>query len=388
MTMLSKVVIALVCLCVVKAAAFTIKSYEDDDKYEKTSPVEDISLDTSLRSCVNSQCNAVCRRLGFARGACVSANTCRCSGRLASDVTLDDVKPDSPQDDNLALSSPVEDVSLDTSLRSCVNSQCNAVCRRLGFARGACVSTNTCRCSGRLASDVTLDDVKPDSPQDDNLILSSPVEDVSLDTSLRSCVNSQCNAVCRRLGFARGACVSANTCRCSGRLASDVNLDDVKPDSPQENQEVADTAAPKSCNLNWCNQTCRRMGYRSGVCVNGRCKCDLLYSENPLLALSETDSENQEVADTAAPKSCNLNWCNQTCRRMGYRSGVCVNGRCKCDLLYSENPLLALSETDSDTTNDNEVTSGSQRTADTEGNEPINNEIRLRKLPLRDWTFT
>ncbi|RVE41308.1 hypothetical protein evm_014042 [Chilo suppressalis] len=125
----------------------------------------------------------------------------------------------------------------------------------------------------------------------------------------------------------------------------------VKTLEEEDNQEIIINRLGNAAYLNITinDRQYIRFEVDTGACQTVMCESDL-KKYFPDLVLSNTIkyyTENKEVADTAAPKSCNLNWCNQTCRRMGYRSGVCVNGRCKCDLLYSENPLLAPSETDS-----------------------------------------
>jgi hypothetical protein len=34
-----------------------------------------------------------------------------------------------------------------------------------------------------------------------------------------SCVSSQCNQICRKLGFAGGVCIGPNVCQCRGRMS-------------------------------------------------------------------------------------------------------------------------------------------------------------------------
>ncbi|CAG9791802.1 unnamed protein product [Diatraea saccharalis] len=201
----------------------------DDVTLEKDNPSDNgaldaQTLDTYARSCVNSQCHNLCRRLGYARGVCVSSTVCRCTGRLVMDATVDDIalEKDNPSD-NGALDAQ----TLDTYARSCVNSQCHNLCRRLGYARGVCISSTVCRCTGRLVMDATVDDItlEKDNPSDNGAL-----DAQTLDTYARSCVNSQCHNLCRRLGYARGVCVSSTVCRCTGRLMLDATVNDSVPE--------------------------------------------------------------------------------------------------------------------------------------------------------------
>ncbi|RVE40887.1 hypothetical protein evm_014464, partial [Chilo suppressalis] len=276
----------------------------DDVNMAKSNPVEDISLDTSPRSCVNSQCNAFCRRRGYARGVCAGPNVCRCYRRFAFDG-INDVEPASLDDVTLVKSNPVEDISLDTSLRSCVNSQCHAFCRRRGFARGVCVGPNVCRCYRRFAFD-SITDVEPAFLDDVTLAKINPVEDISLEKSLRSCVNSQCNALCRRLGFARGVCISANVCRCSGRLTSDATFDEITLDINNPSEDVSLETSLRSCVNSQCNAVCRRLGFARGVCVSANvCRCSgrlafdatLNEVEPDAIEVNEINADSEPTAD-------------------------------------------------------------------------------------------
>ncbi|XP_026326492.1 tenascin-like isoform X2 [Hyposmocoma kahamanoa] len=76
----------------------------------------------------------------------------------------------------------------------------------------------------------------------------------------------------------------------------------------------------KSCSPLNCDQTCRRLGFPGGVCVNGKCKCDIIKSaEDPVVEV----------------KSCSPSACAQNCRHIGFPGGTCVNGKCKCDIIKS-----------------------------------------------------
>ncbi|CAH0397350.1 unnamed protein product [Chilo suppressalis] len=134
----------------VRATTFIINAHDGDEIIGN----KDLSIDTYLfGSCVSSQCNVFCRLIGYAHGYCVNDKVCRCSRRLASVAALADVTSINNH--------PTKVVKLETSVHSCVNSQCQDFCRHLGFARGICLTDNTCQCTGPLALDATLKDVAP-----------------------------------------------------------------------------------------------------------------------------------------------------------------------------------------------------------------------------------
>ncbi|CAK1593433.1 unnamed protein product [Parnassius mnemosyne] len=90
------------------------------------------------------------------------------------------------------------------------------------------------------------------------------------------------------------------------------------------NQESL-TQEYSSCSPLDCDQSCRRIGFPGGACVNGKCKCDIM--------LSLTDFNQESL--TQEYSSCSPLSCDQSCRRLGFPGGACVNGKCKCDIMLS-----------------------------------------------------
>ncbi|CAG9791803.1 unnamed protein product [Diatraea saccharalis] len=302
--MLTKAAIIFACLYTVRARTFTINAYEDDTN--EINNLSDGPVEMSVGNCINSECNTFCRRRGFARGVCISNNQCLCSARLMQDANLDD-------DITLANGEAVNTKAPE----SCDLRWCEQNCRRMGFPGGVCVN-------GRCKCDIRYSDNIPSTE------LSSENGEVVNTNAPESCDLRWCEQNCRRMGFPGGVCVNGR-CKCDIRYSDNIPSTELS----SANGEAVNTKAPESCDLRWCEQNCRRMGFPGGVCVNDRCKCDILYSDN--IPSTELSSENGEVVNTKAPESCDLRWCEQNCRRMGFPGGVCVNGRCKCDILSQYN---------------------------------------------------
>ncbi|XP_045520029.1 tenascin-like isoform X7 [Pieris brassicae] len=127
----------------------------------------------------------------------------------------------------------------------------------------------------------------------------------TLSQKFSHCEYHDCNNFCERLGYQSGTCVDGH-CKCNYKQADDAII-------------------LKACSPATCNQMCQRMGFPGGDCINNnRCECQK-FVDKP-----ETDSSSL--------RSCNLRACEQLCRRLGFPSGACVDDRCKCDnFLVSKN---------------------------------------------------
>ncbi|XP_068627984.1 uncharacterized protein [Battus philenor] len=186
----------------------------------------------------------------------------------------------------------LETISDENTLNGCNPQTCSAICHMLGFNKGTC-NGDVCDCTYRLqAKDInTLRRVK----------------------SLTDCSPLGCDQSCRRIGFPGGVCVNGR-CKC----------DILKKDSEVSNEE----RSLKDCSPLGCDQTCRRIGFPGGVCVNGKCKCDILRN------FKDNDSSNEVTSvNDRSLKDCSPLGCDQTCRRIGFPGGVCVNDKCKCDIM-------------------------------------------------------
>ncbi|XP_047519342.1 tenascin-like isoform X7 [Pieris napi] len=137
----------------------------------------------------------------------------------------------------------------------------------------------------------------------------------TLSQEFSHCEYHDCDNFCKRLGYQSGTCVDGH-CKCNHKQADDATI-------------------LKECTPATCNQLCRRMGFPGGDCINKRCECEKLVDK------LETDSSSL--------RSCNFRECEQRCRRLGFPGGACVGDRCKCDNFRA-------SEGIADTENNNDLT--------------------------------
>ncbi|CAG5053172.1 unnamed protein product [Parnassius apollo] len=145
----------------------------------------------------------------------------------------------------------------------------------------------------------------------------------SLTQEYSSCSPLNCDQSCRRIGFPGGACVNGK-CKCDIILS----LKDFNQETQMYNLHlsviikiVSDFNQESPLN---CDQSCRRIGFPGGACVNGKCKCDII------LSLKDFNQESLQEYSSCSPLNC-----DQSCRRIGFPGGACVNGKCKCDIILS-----------------------------------------------------
>ncbi|KAJ8724835.1 hypothetical protein PYW07_015793 [Mythimna separata] len=216
----------------------------------------------------------------------------------------------------------------DTEVKSrCNFKACDWLCRSLNKTSGTCVN-GRCKCEKSLiAKDaVTELNVDEDSVQS------------------RSCNNKRCNQICRKQKFRGGACVGAN-CYCN-KFLSLQDGDAVFENSFFNDQ---DPVTPKRCTPEACSALCLRLKLGEGVCEHSRCRCSN-YKPSPKDAMNDLDEsislndnflsndflsteENDPDTDVASDSKrlkCNLHACQRWCRRLGYKTAVCVETRCEC----------------------------------------------------------
>ncbi|KAL0839346.1 hypothetical protein ABMA28_016082 [Loxostege sticticalis] len=387
-----KLLIVVTCLYVARASVPSIFDEEDASNLPEVT--------RTARSCGFASCNSFCRKLGHARGVCIGTY-CQCRFRRRRSVDEDaavenaiesNEKSVVPNDEETLGVTDVEPVTFEAvyvddssedvsnpaevkqTARSCEYNECNRFCRQLGYARGVCIGTY-CQCRYRVAPVTPSEDLQQEAAVEDaeetgdQTYVSSGEKSSDyhgrLARAARYCGTAECSAHCRRLGHARGVCIGS-LCQCRDRLARSADLEE--ENSFEDNLitpskdfltglkrlgEVSPVPEVREdCNLRWCEQNCRRIGFPGGTCVNGRCKCDILRSAVPpvpapsakldnLIAPSKdlvTGNEASPVPE--AREDCNLRWCEQNCRRIGFPGGACVNGRCKCDILRSTVPAV------------------------------------------------
>ncbi|KAI5643603.1 hypothetical protein NE865_04405 [Phthorimaea operculella] len=123
-----------------------------------------------------------------------------------------------------------------------------------------------------------------------------------LESSVQTCDLSGCDQSCRALGYKRGVCFR-DECLCQ-------HFQETTADGEQA---LVLSKPVQSCNPSWCEQSCQRMGFPGGACVGDRCKCDIIQD-------TRIESQLQDCKD----------WCNQACQAFGYIGGKCYNGKCYC----------------------------------------------------------
>ncbi|GBP44309.1 hypothetical protein EVAR_27266_1 [Eumeta japonica] len=110
-----------------------------------------------------------------------------------------------------------------------------------------------------------------------------------------------------------------------------------------------------SCNLRNCEQTCKRLGYTGGACINNGTKCDCDRIEDQ----PETDSSYQKQSQNPIHSEetkirivqadndgglrifceyCNSWVCDEMCTILGFDGGACNDNwtECKCYTFHTE----------------------------------------------------
>ncbi|XP_026745873.1 tenascin-like isoform X2 [Trichoplusia ni] len=186
-------------------------------------------------------------------------------------------------------------------LEECNTPACDQRCRHLGFTGGICVR-DRCKCDINRREDPEIPAMKS--------------------VHVGDCNPQWCDQQCRNMGFTGGVCVQ-DRCKC------DINRREV-PEIEQSLSELAKSVYILDCNPQGCDQQCRNMGFTGGVCVHDRCKCDINRKADGT-AVPEIERASK-LAKSVDLLDCNLQWCDQQCRNMGFTGGVCVHDRCKCDI--------------------------------------------------------
>ncbi|KAJ8724833.1 hypothetical protein PYW07_015791 [Mythimna separata] len=176
--MLTKLLLVLAAVCVVKASVFADNVFDENDPEVASDP----------RQCIPRECKRQCHRQGYGNGLCI-AGQCRCRRVFAAQVN----DPETEVENNP---------------RQCIPSNCKAACRRQGFGNGYCVA-GQCRCTALKAQ---VDDAELFNLEDlVSLIENDPETEVARNPL--KCDDAKCNRKCRDKGFARGGCYLGR-CKC------------------------------------------------------------------------------------------------------------------------------------------------------------------------------
>ncbi|XP_063823596.1 tenascin-like [Ostrinia nubilalis] len=365
-----KLLIVATCLYLAKASGEPSILGDED-----ASNLADVTRSARSTGCSYSGCNSFCQKLGHARGVCIGSY-CQCRFRKRRSLDEDDAVArnieaktfeaaeaapssdlvDEPINDSAAevgrdVSLPSDEESLDAAdhvrvRRSCGAWECNNHCKKLGHARGVCIGTYCqCRSRKRRSLDEGIFTVSKssaaDSSKDNDIVAmsASVVDDhIEIETKWASCNLRWCEQICRRFGFAGGVCANGR-CKCdngrsAGVLENSIEDNLVSPTSGLVGDEQADSEVGQvkaDCDLRWCDQNCRRMGFTGGVCVNGRCKCDINLANIMRSAVPVPFQKfDDELEVETGARACNIVPCFNLCRRLGFRGAMCRNGRCIC----------------------------------------------------------
>ncbi|XP_026745889.1 tenascin-like isoform X4 [Trichoplusia ni] len=196
-------------------------------------------------------------------------------------------------------------------LEECNTPACDQRCRHLGFTGGICVR-DRCKCDINRREDPEIPAMKS--------------------VHVGDCNPQWCDQQCRNMGFTGGVCVQ-DRCKC------DINRREV-PEIEQSLSELAKSVYILDCNPQGCDQQCRNMGFTGGVCVHDRCKCDINRKADGTAEVPEIERASK-LAKSVDLLDCNLQWCDQQCRNMGFTGGVCVHDRCKCDINRKASPPVS-----------------------------------------------
>nr|AFC87715.1 Heli-7-tox protein [Helicoverpa armigera] len=297
--MLPKILIVVLATVSVINATVIVNVFDDDP---------DMGLLSAKSGCNPTECDQRCRSLKFPGGACVNGR-CKCDNFRNAEVEVS-------ENSRLQRKMP------------CFNWPCIVACSLHKYPAGLC-KNGECQCFylQRMTGIPENNNAEQDNtPQIDEV-------DSELDRKKRECNATRCDKFCRILKFTGGACVDGR-CKCNNS-------------SIAQNPEPELVNKKSDCNPTECDQRCRRLKFPGGACVNGRCKCDNFRNAEdqitdnsiptvvdfvPLqVTIIVTDDFESEIANKKS--SCNPTECDQRCRNIGFPGGVCVNGRCKCDIL-------------------------------------------------------